>query len=129
MSSLKRVLIVDDNEMVRDTIKQIFTYKGYEIFEAGDSKGAFEIVQNNNIMVMFLDLSLPDEDGITLCERIRKDNPLSIIIAITGYTNTFEIKRARLAGFDDYLVKPLDINLILKILSEASEKIDRWFKF
>jgi len=77
---------------------------------------------------MFLDLNMPGMNGVTLCERIRKDTPLAIIHAVTGYASLFELSDCREAGFDDYFYKPVKLSLLLKAAEDAFNKLDRWKK-
>ncbi len=77
-------------------------------------------------MVMFLDLKLPDMNGIDLCKRIRRDNLVAVIYAITGYTNYYTLMDCRAAGFDDFFVKPVDMKTLLRATKDAFEKIERW---
>ena len=58
-------------------------------------------------MVMFLDIKLPGMSGIELCKKIRIENQIGIIHAITGYSNIYGLLECRAAGFDDFFVKPI----------------------
>ena len=75
---------------------------------------------------MFFDLNLPEMDGIELCKEIKKDMPMSIIYAITGYTSLFELSNCREAGFEDYFKKPVNIKTLVKIAADSFEKLERW---
>jgi len=77
---------------------------------------------------MFLDLNLPGMNGVELCRKIRKDRPIAVIHAITGYASLFELTDCREAGFDDYFTKPADMEMLLTAAQNAFEKVDRWKK-
>ena len=77
---------------------------------------------------MFIDLKLPKMDGVELCKQIRKDRPLAVIYAVTGYPSLFELAHCREAGFDDYFIKPIDLEVLLKASEDAFARIDRWKK-
>jgi DNA-binding response OmpR family regulator len=77
---------------------------------------------------MFLDLNLPGMNGMDLCRRIKKDKPMAIVFAVTGYASLFELVDCREAGFDDYFKKPVDMKSLVKAANDAFERIDRWKK-
>jgi CheY-like chemotaxis protein len=122
----RKILIVDDEGSVRDLFQEIFTDRGYEVVAAEDGQKALEIARQTDLDVIFLDLKLFGMNGIELCRRIRKERPLSLIYAITGWAALFEIDECREAGFDDYFTKPLKIDTLYRAVEEAFEKIDRW---
>jgi len=61
-----------------------------------------------------------------LCEKIRKDNPIGIIYAVTGYSDLFGLLECRKVGFDDFFTKPTNLELLFKAAEDAFEKIERW---
>jgi CheY-like chemotaxis protein len=75
---------------------------------------------------MFLDLNLPNMNGIELCRQIKHDKPMAIVYALTGYASMFELADCREAGFDDYFTKPANMSALLKAAEDGFEKIKRW---
>ena len=124
----KKILIVDDEKTIRDMLEMMFTKAGYQVRSAESAEDAIELLKNENIYVMFLDLNLPGMNGVELCRKIRKDTPLTIIHAVTGYASLFELSDCREAGFDDYFYKPIVLSMLLKVAEEAFKKLDRWKK-
>ncbi len=124
--SVRRFLIVEDDNAVREMMCELFTAEGYIVLTAMDGNEALRILSTENVQVMLLDLKLPDMDGLTLCRKIRDFNPVACIYAMTAYTSLFELADAREAGFDDFFVKPVDINLLRKVIADSFEKIERW---
>ena len=122
------ILIVDDEKAIRDMFGMMFTKAGYAVRSAESAEAALELLENEDIYVMFLDLNMPGMNGVALCERIRKDTPLAIIHAVTGYASLFELSDCREAGFDDYFFKPAKLSLLLKAAEDAFIKLDRWKK-
>ena len=61
-----------------------------------------------------------------LCKRIRKNNPVAVMYALTGYTGLFGLLECRLAGFDDFFAKPAALEMLLTSAKIAFEKIERW---
>ena len=86
-----KILVVDDEEVIRELLKKIFVQAGYNIYLAESADKALEILKNESIMVMFLDLDLAGMNGIELCRKLRKDNYIGIIYALTGYTDLFSL--------------------------------------
>jgi CheY-like chemotaxis protein len=124
----KKILVVDDDEGSRNMMKQAFSRADYKVRLAESAEEALEILKDDKIQVMFLDLNLPGMNGVELCKRIRKDFPMAIIYAVTGYASLFELSECREAGFDDYFNKPVNLSVLMKAAEQAFEKIDRWKK-
>jgi len=127
--SEKKILIVDDEVAILNMLKDHFSTNNYEVFAAESAEKAFEILRKESLMVMFLDLNLPDMSGIDLCRRIRKENQVAIMYAFTGYANLFRLLECRAAGFDDFFIKPVELKVLLKAAEDAFEKIERWKVF
>ena len=124
----RKILVVDDESSVRELFFTVFTEADYEVNTAEGAEQALKILQLENIDIIFLDLKLFGINGIELCRKIRETKPVSIIYAITGWSPLFEIEECREAGFDDYFEKPLDMDMLLKLVAEAFARIDRWKK-
>ncbi len=124
----KKILVVDDEDVIRDLFEKAFSKVGYSVRSAKSGEKALEILKDEKIQIMFLDLKLPGMNGVELCRKIRKDFPIAIIYAVTGYSSLFELADCREAGFDDYFTKPADLKMLLKATQDAFEKIDRWKK-
>ncbi len=122
------IFIVDDDPDIRNIFEGAFSRMGYVVRLSESAEEALEVLKHNNINVMFLDLNLPQMNGVELCKQIRKTNPMAIIYAVTGYASLFEVVDCRDAGFDDYFTKPVDLDILLKAAKDAFEKLDRWKK-
>lgn len=120
------VLIVDDEEEIRTLLTLVFTKEGYDVRTADSAENALELLENEKIHVIFLDLNLPGMSGKELCSIIRKNMPMSIIHAITGYASLFELSDCRGVGFDDYFIKPISLKTLRKATKDAFQKINRW---
>lgn len=124
----KKILVVDDEKAIISLLKQAFSRAGFEVQPAESAEEALKVLEQEDITVMFLDLNLPGMNGMDLCKRIKKDKPMAIVFAVTGYASLFELVDCREAGFDDYFKKPVDMKSIVKAANEAFERIDRWKK-
>lgn len=123
----REILIVDDEEVIRDVFKEAFSEEAFTVYCASSAEEAQKILSKKSIQVISLDLQLPGIRGDELCKQLRKDMPTAIIIAITGYTSIFDlIKKCRDAGFDDYFPNPFDLNQLIRAANYSFEKLDRW---
>jgi DNA-binding response OmpR family regulator len=122
----RKFLIVDDDISVRDLFQSAFSDSGYEVHLAENGEQALDVLKQNEMDLIFLDLKLFGMNGIDLCRQMKKNNPVSIIYAITGWTGLFEIAECREAGFDDYFTKPIQLDLLSKAVEDAFEKLARW---
>ena len=126
--SEKRILVVDDEKQIRDIYSQAFTRAGYEVTTAESAEEALEIFKKEQFWVLFLDLNLPGMNGVDLCREIRKQYPMSIAYAVTGYASLFELSDCRDAGFEDYFTKPASLSDLLEAAEHAFKKLARWKK-
>lgn len=122
----EKILIVDDEEAVRETMQEALDNGRYEVFLAQGAEDAISIAKKEDITCAFLDLKLFGTNGIELCREIRRIRPLSILYAMTGWSGLFEVEECREAGFDDYFPKPLHIETVFKAVDEAIDKRNRW---
>ncbi len=115
----KKVLIVEDYPDIRTMMKFLVESFGYEVIEAADGNEAVEKVQKCIPDLILMDLSLPNMDGLTATQIIRKFDGLGKvpIIAVTAYGNSF-YRRAIEAGCDDLINKPLDFNNLEPLLQQ-----------
>lgn len=121
----KKILVVDDERVVRNVFENILRDEGYVPFLAVDAYEALKILKEENIQVMFIDLNLPGMNGLDLCKTIRKNNPGAYIYAITGYGSIFYKSKCMEVGFNDYFTKPLSSEVLIKAAEKAFEKINR----
>jgi DNA-binding response OmpR family regulator len=111
-SSLRaRVLIVDDEPDIANTMADGLELLGYITYVAHDATGALELTEQFAPDVALLDLGLPDLDGVELAERLfARHGKNLIVIAVTAYGDDTHRKRAAEAGFDAYIVKPAHLS-------------------
>jgi CheY-like chemotaxis protein len=104
------VLVVDDNVDAADTLAMFLRVKGHEVRTANDGPSALELVGIYQPEVVLLDIGLPGMDGCEVARRLRDQTnykPL-LLVALTGYGRDEDCRRGVEAGFDHYLVKPVD---------------------
>ena len=122
----RKILVVDDEAVIRDWLADTFTSEGYKPYVAEDGQEAMQILNSEDIFVIVLDLKLFGMNGIELCRKIRQRRPLAIVYAMTGWGALFEVEECREAGFDDFFIKPIDTDMILRAVADAFAKIERW---
>ncbi|MBF0111802.1 MAG: response regulator [Desulfamplus sp.] len=124
----KTILVVDDEESICLLLKSALSTKGYSVFTAETPSEALDILEKHTVLVMFIDLNLPEMTGVELCREIIKRNPLTIAYAITGYASHFELAECKSAGFEDYFKKPVRLLDIFNAAEAAFLKLERWKK-
>jgi len=116
----RRVLVVDDHAPSAEMVAEILTLEGYEVRIAHSASEAIDQAQRFSPLVVILDIGLPDEDGFEVARKIKSRSELQQIrlIALSGYGQSQYPRRAREAGFERYLVKPVDLDELLALVRE-----------
>lgn len=114
-----RVLVVDDEEDIRNNLSDILTDLGYEVDIAGDGLSALELVRKAHYDVALLDLRMPGMDGITLYREIKKLRAETVAILITAYADGATSDEALDAGAWRVLPKPVHLPNLLKLVAQA----------
>ncbi len=110
-----RLLIVEDDQFVQNLLATCLTKEGYDIVTANDGKAMYDILEKEDVQLILLDLTLPDEDGLVLARQIRSRSQLPIIV-LTSRDEQDDRLAALEVGADDYVTKPCDLKeLILRI--------------
>jgi CheY-like chemotaxis protein len=117
--STRRVLLVEDDEDVRELVALAIGHLGHEVIAVPDGQSALHAVTTHCPEVAFLDIDLPDMDGYALARRVRQlRHPSNIrLIAFTGFGTPSDRERALRCGFDDHLAKPATLEDIEAALS------------
>lgn len=108
----KTILIVEDEHILREIMKDYFSNEGYNVLEAGDGKAALQIFQENNVDLLILDIMLPELDGWSVCRRIRKTSNVPIIM-LTARVDEDDTLLGFELGTDDYVTKPYSPPILL----------------
>jgi CheY-like chemotaxis protein len=115
----RRVLVVDDNLDAAEGLGMLLSLRGHQVATAYDGQGAIERARELQPDVVLLDIGLPRIDGFEVARRLREEHrarPM-VLVALTGYGQERDRVRAREAGFDHHLVKPLDFETIESVLT------------
>ena len=114
-----KLLIVDDEEIIRKTMKDTLEDEGYEVFDTGDGIEAIDMVRSINPDLVFLDIWLPGMDGMKALQLIKEFNPELPVVMITGHGTVNTAMQAIKMGALDFLEKPLSLENILSVINDA----------
>lgn len=109
---MSKILVVEDEEKIREVIVVYLLKSGYKAYEASDGQAALIEMDKHHIDLVLLDLMLPDMNGDELCRKIRVSNPVPIIM-LTAKSSTKHRIQGLSIGADDYIVKPFDPNELI----------------
>ena len=115
-----RILVVDDDESIRNTMKAILKDDGYVVDLAATGNGAIQKTEETAYNVVLIDIRLPDMDGVELLKRMKDAVPRTRKIIVTGYPSMQNAITALNKNADAYLIKPVDLE---KLLSTVKEQI------
>ncbi len=122
MGGIARILIVDDDENIRKVLMTILEDEGYTVESAGNAKNAIEKTKRSFYNLALIDIRLPDMEGIELLSKIREPVPKMRKIIITGYPTLQNAMEAVNKGADAYILKPFDMDKVLKTIKEQLKK-------
>ena len=117
-----RIILIEDNLGFSEILCDIFKELGHEATAVHSGIDGLEKAKEYLPEIIFCDIGLPDLDGYEVARRIRKDDTLKkvIMVALSGYAGTDDIKLAMEAGFDQHIAKPVEIEVLNKILAKVS---------
>jgi CheY-like chemotaxis protein len=120
------VLIVDDNEDGAATLSSLLESVGHETFTAHDGRAALDLLDSHRPDVVLLDIGLPLVSGYEVCRQIRS-RPWAkavTLVAVTGWGQDGDRQKAREAGFDHHLLKPLEFAELQRVLQASVRQAD-----
>ena len=106
MNDRAAILIVDDEESMRDACRQVLATEGFALKEASSADGALEMIRHESFDLVILDLKMPGIDGMAILRRLQQDCPETAAIVITGYPTVESAVEAMKLGAADFLPKP-----------------------
>jgi CheY-like chemotaxis protein len=120
-----RVLIVDDNEDAAEMLSAALSAAGHETAVAGDGPAALALAATFRPGVALLDIGLPVMDGFELAQHFRTHDDPALrtvrLVAVTGYGQDHDRRRSASAGFDEHLVKPVDLDRLAAVIQQMAE--------
>lgn len=119
MTNKYRILIIDDEESIRDSCRQVLSRAGYEVQEAPEGITGLKLIEQESFDIVLLDLKLPRLDGMEALPRFKEKKPDLPIIIITGYATIESAVEAMKKGAFDYLAKPFSPQELRVIIEKA----------
>ena len=118
-STPNRLLVVDDEENVRASLKAVLEDEGYCVEAVGSGEDCLRLLERRSFDLIFLDIWLPGKDGIDVLKEIRSRRPLQYVIMISGHGTIETAVQATKLGAFDFIEKPLSLEKLLLILNHA----------
>jgi DNA-binding NtrC family response regulator len=116
-----RILVVDDELVVRDSLGKWFTSEGYQARPVASAREALEVIQEHDFDLALIDIKMPGMDGMELQNRLREADPDLTVIIMTGYASVETAVQALKRGAYDYITKPVDPDELSHLVSNALE--------
>lgn len=113
---VNRILVVEDNEKLLQLISTVLAKHGYDPVQAGNGQEALDILDKQHVDLIISDIMMPNLDGFELIRRLREAGYTLPVLTVTAKDSFMDKQTGYLAGTDDYMVKPIDINeMILRV--------------
>ncbi len=116
------ILVVDDRFADRETLKAILEDKGYRVATARDGPEAIDMVKSRHYDIIFLDVRLPDMNGVVTFEQVKQIDPQATVIMMTGYTEEELVRRAITQGAYTCIYKPFDVEKVIALVEEIAKE-------
>ena len=116
------VMLVDDEERFLVTTSKLLTRKGYEVVTAPSGAEALRHLRERTVHVVVLDVKMPGMDGIATLKEIKTRSPHVEVILLTGHATVESAVEGLNAGASDYLVKPCNLDELIRKVNDALEK-------
>lgn len=117
----ENMLVVDDEDIMRDALVDFFSDEGHKVDTAQDGDKALEKFNLKDYNVMIIDLRLPGRDGLSVLDEVKAKNPKAKVIIITAYPTVETEKEAMRRGAFEYLQKPFELNYLETLIRQSFE--------
>jgi DNA-binding NtrC family response regulator len=121
---MKRIIVVDDDTGILDTIKEILELEGYEVETAINGTDGISKISHEHYDLALFDIRLPDMEGTELLEKAHQLRPKMKKIMVSGYATVDNSVRSINAGADAFILKPVDPEFLLKKVEEKLAELD-----
>ena len=119
---MSRILVIDDERSIRNTLKDILEYEKYQVDLAEDGTSGLEQVRKNEYDIVLCDIKMPGMDGIEVLEKVQEEGIDTPIVMISGHGNIDTAVESIKKGAFDFIEKPLDLNRLLITIRNATDK-------
>ncbi|MFZ6016059.1 MAG: response regulator [Nitrospirota bacterium] len=114
---MRKILIADDEPVIRELIKLLFEDKGFQVSVASNGEEAIRLFNSERPGIMILDIKLPDIDGLEVLSKVKATSPDTKVIVTTGSADDEVQQKALSLGASNYLKKPFNIHDLLRMAS------------
>jgi DNA-binding NtrC family response regulator len=115
------ILIVDDDEIMRETLSDVLRKNGYDMFSVASGNGALSMIKRNLIDLILLDMKLPDIDGLEVLKKIKEFDTEILVIMMTAYSDVQTAVSAMKSGAYDYINKPFELEELRLLIEKGLE--------
>ncbi len=119
---MSKILVIDDQESIRRTLKEILEYENFEVTVVNDGQQGLDMIEKQKFDVILCDIKMPKVDGIEFLETIQKKDDTTPVIMISGHGDIDTAVESIKKGAYDYIGKPIDLNRLLVTLRNAVER-------
>lgn len=120
-----KILVVDDEDYHRELMQKLLSKLGYEVEAVESAETAFSLLERQKFPLIITDLIMLEMDGVEFCRKIRETDNKTVVIALTGHTDLYDIDRLKEVGFDNHLTKPFKIEVLKQAIQEGFEEFWR----
>lgn len=120
-----KILVVDDEQFVRDLLVKILARKGYQVSGAADATTALALLETESFDLVLTDVVMPGLDGFELLRRVKGAWPGIKVVVLTGYARRQSISDFLLYGADEYLAKPFQVHELLAAVERVTAGLAR----
>ena len=115
------LLIVDDDEIMRETLSDVLKKRGYDVISVGSGNGALSMIKKNLIDLILLDMKLPDVDGLEVLKKIKEFDTEILVIMMTAYSDVQTAVSSMKSGAYDYINKPFELEELRLLIEKGLE--------
>lgn len=119
--SVNRVLIVDDQDMLREMLKDFLSEHGFEIVEACNGKEGIEHAKSTQFDAIFMDVRMPEMDGLAALDKLREEGINTPVFIMSGYGEISSAEDAMKRGAQNFLPKPFKLEEALELLNKKGD--------
>ena len=124
MPSHLRILLIDDEPLVRSLLRHVLENAGHTVTEAGNGQEGVRSFRENNFDLVITDHGMPVMNGLDAAFRIKKQKPETPVILITGWQTETDATFQKPSGIDEFITKPFDLEKLLKLIEKYGSKIN-----